>query len=396
MSGSEPGEAAREGSEDEGVRLREAVAGDCVAIALLKARYGLAADPARLSGADCLAAYRHLFIDNPALADCRGPVTPGWVVQAGDQVVGYLGSIPLIYRRGPDRFVAAVACSFVVDTAYRSSSLLLASAFWRQKNVDLMMSTTANHAAGKVFSLMKCERIPSDDYDIAWFWITGATGFVTSALRKQGLSAPVAHAMALPIGPLVASADRLFGRRPGRNASALDIDVVSLSDMGDEFDELWERKCLENRYLLRSRDARSLNWHFARHAANNKSVEILRCRRGGRLVGYAILTSENVEPMGLKRRRLTDLIGENDAPDVLLALLKEAYALASDRGSHLLEVMGFPIAIRKVLATRRPHARQLPTWPLYYKVVSSDLAEDLRPEQWYVSAVDGDTSLYAS
>ena len=395
MSRSEPGEAARGKSEDEGVRLREAVAGDYVAIAQLKARYGLAADPARLSGADCLAAYRHLFIDNPALADCRGPVTPGWVLQAGDQVVGYLGSIPLIYRRGHDRFLAAAACSFVVHAAHRSSSFLLASAFWRQKNVDLMMSTTANHAAGKVFSAMKCQRIPSDDYDVALFWITGATGFVTAALRKQGLSAPLARAMALPVGPFVAGAERLFGRTPRRNSRELEIDVVSLSDIGDEFDELWERKCLENRYLLRSRDARSLQWHFARHAANNKSVEILRCRRGGRLVGYAILTSENVEPMGLRRRRLTDLIGENDTPDVLLALLREAYGLASDRGSHLLEVLGFPVAIRDVLARRRPHMRRLPTWSLYWRRASGSALGDVRAEDWYVSALDGDTSLLA-
>ncbi len=395
MTASEPFEAAPGTPDDRGLQLREAVVSDCVAIAELKARHGLVPRPSRCSEADCFAAYRHLFVDNPALLDCARPVTTGWVLHVDDQVVGYLGSIPLIYRRGRDRFVAAAAYSFVVDVAYRSSSLLLASAFWRQKNVDLMMSTTANNAAGKVFSLMKCERIPSENYDIAWFWITDATGFVTSALRKQGLSAPVAQAMALPVGPLVAVAERLAGRRPGRKGGAFNIDVVGPSDIGEEFDELWERKCAEHRYLLRGRDARTLKWHFARHAANDKSVEILRCRRGGRLAGYAILTSEHQEQLGLKRRRLTDLVAENDAPDVLLALLTEAYALASDRGTHLLEVIGFPAAIRRVLATRRPHVRRLPTWPLYWRWASGSAVEDVRAEQWYLSALDGDTSLPA-
>ncbi len=397
MKASGPRESAPLGTaEDEGLRLREAAVSDCVAIAQLKARHGLVPDLSPFSEADCLGAYRHLFIDNPALLDCRGPVATGWVLHAADRVVGYLGSTPLVYRRGRDRFVAAAACSFVVDTAYRSSSLLLASAFWRQKNVDLMMSTTANYAAGKVFSAMKCQRIPSDDYDVALFWITGAREFVTAALRKQGLSAPLARAMALPVGPLVAGAERLFRRPPRRNGRGLDIDVVSLSDIGDEFDELWERKCLENRYLLRCRDARSLSWHFARHAANDKSVEILRCRREGRLAGYAILTSEHNEKLGLKRSRITDLIAEADAPDVISVLVTQAYVLAASRGSHVLEMLGFPPAIRSAVAHSRPHLRQLPTWPLYYKVVDSHLAEDLRPEQWYVSALDGDTSLYAS
>ena len=63
------------------------------------------------------------------------------------------------------------------------------------------------------------------------------------------------------------------------------------------------------------------------------------------------------------------------------------------RGSHVLEVLGFPPTVRAVLANNHPRQRRLPHWPFFYKVVNGELAKRLRPEDWYVCGLDGDTSL---
>jgi hypothetical protein len=371
--------------------LRAAAEGDCVAIAALKRRNGLGTEVSSFDEAELRIRYRHRFVENPALQGRREPIQTGWVLQAGDGVVGYLGSIPLLYRRGSETYLAAAATTWVVDPPYRSSSTLLVAEFCRQRHVDLLLDATADYSAGRVFSAFKFQRVPNNDYGTVWFWVTNASGFLASGLRKFGFPKSLGYWVARPIGPLLAGANWIRGSGMKRNGRHGGVYVVALGDVGQDFDDLWERKCGENRYLLLARDAQSVRWHFAHHAAWD--VEVFGCRRDGRLAGYLVMTSANNDSIGLKRSRITDILAEDDDCGVVGALVARAYSAASERGSHIVEMLGFPPSVRGPLAHHRPQTRKFQSWPFYYRIVNQDLARELRPEEWYICAFDGDASL---
>ena len=86
--------------------LREARAVDFDAIAAVKRRNGMPAEP-----------WAWLWQENPARAAFPADFPLGWVLDCEGLVVGYLGNVPLQYYRGGNKLRAAVARGFVVDPA---------------------------------------------------------------------------------------------------------------------------------------------------------------------------------------------------------------------------------------------------------------------------------------
>jgi hypothetical protein len=60
----------------------------------------------------------------------------------------------------------------------------------------------------------------------------------------------------------------------------------------------------------------------------------------------------------------------------------------------VLEVIGFPEAIRTVLTESKPYVRRLPACPFYYRASDPELHRTLtRSSEWYACAFDGDTTM---
>ena len=114
-------------------KVREVRFSDFDAVAKLKQRWGL--------NADSLENWKRLWRRNPALmhGEIKRPI--GWVLDADGEVVGYLGNISLQCRYGDKTLTAVTSHGYVVDGPYRAVALSLASAFFRQKSVDLYIST---------------------------------------------------------------------------------------------------------------------------------------------------------------------------------------------------------------------------------------------------------------
>lgn len=368
-------------------QIRDAAIGDAEEICALLAGLGLNMP----SGPGALRLHwRQMWVDNPAMKDAKVKPMIGKVLEQNGAVVGFFGNIPLRYFFGGERVSLNAAIHWGVSKEARTETKRLADAYFDQPGADVLLVTTTNRAAGRLFLENGYIPVPQPDYDQALYWITGAAGFLEAALRKKGIPSFLAITLAA-IGGGLADGAMAVARRLPKGASHL-VEVISVGEIDDSFDDLWAIKQGEATRLLACRSTDSLRWHFG-NAALAQRCQFLVYRDNG-LKGYAAVLRQDSPEIGLKRLRVVDLFIAGDDVAVMDALLCKAYALAKQTGCHVLEVIGLPAAVRRQIYRHRPFIRRMPTWPLYYKPGNDQLAGRLEQETaWYVTPYDGDTSL---
>ena len=369
------------------VRLREAQFSDLEAVKDLKQRWGLSSDS--------LENWERLWCRNPALEQLQLKRPIGWVLEAGGMVVGYLANISLLYRYGDKTLTAVTGSGLVVEPAYRALSLTLIAAFYRQKSVDLFLTTTAVGAVGKIARAFKSDPLPQQDYDTMLFWVLRPYPFAQALMKKLKLGPTLSYIGSM-LASLAAGADKVFHRRlPKRRPKALSVSEISAYEIGEEFQAFWLEKLNEKPRLLANRSPASLRWHFG-NPGDTGTVRVICCRNHGGLVGYAVVRNEPPNHAnGLRRSIVADMLAKQDDPAILSALLIAAYDHAKHAGSHVFEVLGFPQDIRKVCSQWHPYRRKYPTSPFYYKAADPALHKMLSDgTAWYASPFDGDTTLW--
>ena len=360
------------------MRVREVTIEDFKNVESLKEGHGL--------GTMGYGDWEHLWAGNRAAGVRRYAM--GWVIEDNDEkIVGYLGNILLEYEFRLRRIIAMTGTAFVVEKDYRNYSILLAKNFFSQKNADILLLTTANYEAGRIFSAFHAERPPVASYDTVYFWITNYKGFVSSALSKKKL--PL-NSMARHTAPFALyGADKIIGRNDRlRN---LNVEVRECVGFDERFDIFWHD--LKTRYpekLLYVRDRQHLNWHF-RRAIEDKKAWIYICEKDLRITAYAIFLRQDNPGIGLKRVRLVDFQSICEDENVVINMIARALNRCRDEGVHVLETIGFSEAKRSAIERYVPRRRKLPHWPFYYKAEDDTLARELSsPEAWDPCLIDGD------
>lgn len=364
--------------------LREVGFDDFEAVSKLKERWGFSEDSQEN--------WYRLWRDNPAVASAKSPLGMGWVLEVENQTVGYLGSVPLLYFYGGRPLLAATTTSMVIEPAYRGCSMGLLAAFYRQKDVDLFLITTAIESVGKLARTFLAQPLPQNDYDTVLFWVCNAHRFAKSVVRKFGVSGRIG-AMAGLVGSFALCTEAAVRRRRlGTGSRKFRITELPVSEIGEDFESLWRRKLNERPCLLADRSPASLRWHFNVPRSQRKTT-VLCCHSHGRLRGYVVV--QNVpETDGLCRCFVADMVVEGDDRDVMECLLGAAHAHAQSSGSDVFEILGFPGNIRQILMQWRPHLRKYPACPFFFKAKDKNLRGILAAaDAWYANPYDGDTSL---
>ena len=336
--------------------------------------------------------WKSLWRDNPSLP-AHGPNPAlGWILESEGRVVGFFGNVPQVSYFGERPVRVSSARAWAVDPKFRAETPRLCQAFFGQKDIDLLLISSASAPAGKRCLEFGGARLPLPDYDKILYWPIDAFGFLKAGLRKQGRGAALAWLLAL-IGALGLNAEmRLMGRRP---FAPLDgIEIKRLDEIDEGFDDLWRRKLAEYPgRLLARRDAVTLRWYFG-IGAGASETRVVVCRRQGRVLGYAVLVREDAPAIGLKRIKLADMLVEGDDAGVVRALMTAAYEYGLAKRCHVLEAVGLAPELRAVLTAMKPYRRAMPTFPFFYKALRPDLVEALaKGDGWYVTAYDGDTAL---
>ena len=365
-------------------KQREVRFSDFESVARLKERGGLAKDSQEN--------WCRLWQQNPALAVAKSQLSMGWVLETAQGIVGYQGNVPLLYQFGGRTLVAATAAGLVVEPAYRARCIVLLASFYRQRDVDLFVTTHTTASAASQLKALRAKALAQHDYDKVLFWVLDAHQFSKALAAKFGLGSGLA-AVGTFLGSSVLRADTLRRGPRGRRTNRFGVREIEVKDIGDEFEALWQRKLTETPRLFADRSPASLRWHFTLPGSSS-TVAVLCCHRFERLVGYAIVLHTIDRETGMRRSMLADILVEQDDPSVTETLLEAAYSNAVASGGHLFEVIGLPRHIRQILMRWNPYVRKYPTDPLIYKTADEALARILADENaWYASPFDGDATL---
>jgi len=380
LAASEPEESAAVAP----ARLREAEFSDFSAVAELKQRWEL--------DADSFENWERLWRRNPVLAQLESHRPIGWVLEAEGRVVGYLGNISSQYRYGTRTLTAVSSHGLVAEPPYRIASVSLVAAFYRQKNVDLYLTTTAIPEVGKIAKAFKFDALPQADYETVLFWVLQPSSFGEEMMEKLGLKRSLARvggaATSLAVG-----IDRFFRRRrPSHHSTGLTVSKIAVSEIGDDFQSLWLERVNGRPRLFANRSSAVLRWHYD-IPGDRGSARVLCCRKNGELLGYAVIRHDP-QPNGLRKSLLADILAKQDDPEVLRAVLIAAYEDARSAGSYILEVLGLPANIRSLILQWNPYIRKYPACPFYYKAADPALHKELSDAKaWYATPFDGDTTL---
>ncbi len=363
------------------VFVREARFSDYNAIATLMQQHGMEV----YSRED----WEHLWRGNPVYEQRAGDWPIGWVLETGDgRVVGFSGNIPAACWLGGRELTAAVTTAWVVEADYRTHSMLLASKYFSQKNVDLLLNTTAIHVAGQIFRAFHAKPIPVEGLETALFWVLDHRRFAASMLALRRV--PLAKIISYPVGAGLFVSAAIESRISSRR----DLPAVNAVEKFDErFDGLWHEIKARAGTLLSVRDRETLSWHFGRSLKSN-GLWIYIHETKERLTSYAIFQRQDKADVGLTRMRLVDFQSLDANPRILDAMIAAALRRAKTEGIQMLEVLGFSGAVRSRMENLAPFRRKLPSQLFYYKAVGKELKTQLaNPGAWQPTSYDGDSSL---
>jgi hypothetical protein len=361
-------------------RLREASFEDHPKLSMLAQRYSLAFEP--------FAAWKHLWTENPAYKAVKSTWPIGWLLESeGNDVVGYLGNIPLFYHFKGDRLLAATGRCWVVDEHYRSFSPLLMNEHFSQNTVDLFINSTLRHTAVRAYSCFGTTKVPVGSWDRALFWLPCPRSFAETLLRSWNI--PLNTPLSFPLGLALLCASKM---KPSFKVNR-DVHLETLDCFDDRFNVFWdELKQLYPDRLLAERTKAVLDWHF-KYALAEKRAWIVAAKDRSRILAYAVFSRFDQGTMGLKRIRLVDF--QELGTGILPSIMSCAIERCKREGIHMLENIGHQLCGGTNLACHTPFARQLPNWMFQYKAVKKRLSDTLiNPAVWNPSFYDGDASLY--
>ena len=365
--------------------VREAQFSDFEAIHSMNKRLG--------QGADSEENWNRLWRDNPAIRETNAQARIGWVLEDAGKITGFLGSIPLAYRLHGQVISAAATCRFAVEPSYRGFTHMLVNSFFRQKDVDLFLNTTATVGAGKMMAALRALPVPQADYGRVLFWVLHPGKFAQAVLRRAGM--PLGLSRIAGIGGALAIRGDIAvrSRKAKKVARRFELRELNLEEVGSDFSAFWQERAKRAEYLFAQRSPEVLAWHF-NAPSSQKKTKVIAGYTGSKLEGYIILRHEPAKEY-LRRSVIADLMTATDEPELITSLLSAAHDCSKQFGSHVLELLGYPKRIREVCLLARPYWRDYPACPYYFKARDRALQQRLQSESaWYACPYDGDTTLW--
>jgi len=367
------------------IKFREAQFSDYEQISALQARNGL--------GTKTREQWEHLWLGNPLYQKMeRWPIGAVGENQRGE-LVAYTASIPLSYHFGTREVSAVTGWGMAVDPPYRGHTIFLMRRVLHPRTADLFIDASARPTVARIIEriaprLPGCGRVPASNWGSASFWITNYRGFAGSFIRAKGLPAISLYAAA----PAVWLKDKLTRSNSWPDTAGPEVEVHS--EVDERFDVFWEelKKAYPHR-LLATRSREVLYWHFKYPLASGRAW-LLTVSDKSRILAYGVFWRQDNKEVNLTRVRLLDFQTVNGDMQLVVPMLKWAFAKCRREGIHMLESYGLREDKQMVIDDLAPHRRRLPAWAFFYGTFNKELGQRLQdPSVWDPSHFDGDASL---
>jgi len=326
---------------------------------------------------------------SPALKKAGKSFPFGWVLEAGNNIVGYLANIPMMYSYQGSEVFVAVARAYAVAPEYKGHGLKLALKYFKQQEVAALLNTTANEHSAAVFKYFKAKPVPQAHYDEVLFLVFNSWRFLRAVFINCKLPSAIALGAALLLAPLFKVITILKQRETCSRRQDMLLKRVCVDELGEEFDKLWAIK-REQAVFYTDRSVAMLQW---RVNIAPFSYHMFGAYLKGLFLGYILLKIEHVEHLKLKRCLIIDIFGDFGDDKNLVVLISELVREVQDMSVDTLEIIGFPQAIRETAKRFLPFKRTITTWP-YFKFMTQDLKIVCQNSGfWNMSLMDGDSSL---
>ncbi len=332
--------------------------------------------------------WEHLWSGNPVFQS-RPDFPMGWVAETDqEQIVGYIGNIPLQYKFRGRIVRCACPAHFSMDAPYRGSAGFLMRRMLAQRTSDFLIVTTVNENSVHLNQAFRRFLAPVGNWERSSYWITDYAGFAASACMRKKISGLAQR----PTAALVAVQDRFTGKNDWRRREPGNVSECAGFD--EAFEEFWrELQVAHPDRMLADRSLSHLQWHF-RFALAHGRLWIAAIREGARILAYAIFLRQDNPAIKLRRIRLVDFQCLTEGAELLSPLLIWALQRCRREGLHTLESFACRPEKQAVLDSLKPRYRKLPAWMYFYAPCNPETKEILSdPAVWDPSQYDGDGSL---
>lgn len=334
---------------------------------------------------------RWQFVENPA-ARIAAPRLYAARNAAGE-VLGILGSFPARLKIGEREVITFEGADLSVLKAARGLGLgsRMVAAYVENEPVITIAHGTAA-ATARIFEKMGLVRIQADPGMLR----LADPGPVAMHLARAGKLSldpgKLPSRAALGFASLAARGWLAVRNRLGRPKPSPGISVRPVSEIGSEFDALWQRTA--PRFPIAFvHDAEFLRWRFLRDPTYPHRLMAAR-GAGGELLGWVDTVA--TEFWGTSACFIMDFFCDPERVEVIDALLHAVLTACAAEGVNLVYCRGLHASLRARTARAFPLRPRRHDFPAYVKWKGEpELAEFVvASEHWHITHADGDVGFF--
>jgi len=338
------------------------------------------------------------FDTNPVIkkGDVEWPI--GWVLVDNDNnIVGSFMNIPNEYSFKGKRYLGAGGSGWAIDEDYRNHSLLLLNKFAKQRNVDLLVTTTPANKTQRVFSaIFKNKYLSIDTLYNKYFLVLDYSVFTSNTYKKyfiQSIDNRIIKRMfnALPYSSY-SLYDRICKRGFFSAQSDNQVHIVKQTEITDAFDDLW--RALTDTYndrFIAIRDAEYMRWYI-KDKLTDGSASLHFIYKDTELIGYALFHYKIIKNINVAI--FTDLQLLDEKPRYLTNLLRMMRSEFKGKNIQIVEIVGFHQQKRKIFNSISPYRRKISYPYIYYVFKNKELLNEInQTEVWDPTLLEGDATL---
>lgn len=336
---------------------------------------------------DSLGDWDHIWGKN--LQQLESRIAIGWVLEVDGDVVGYLGNVALRYILNGRLLSAAAARGWVVKREYRKYSVLLLAKYLAQKNIDLLINSSSNEIAYKVFTAAGSLSPRSQNFSSIYFFIVNRRKFVLAILERYGLNHNLKYFLHLATASFLVFKKLLSLKLNERKKlSDLRVNIVEPQNISKEYDQFWADVVKSNQGFIADRSREKLEWLYSKPGNDSKILEFYSNKK---MVAYAGFKKFSINGSNEFKLQLIDFVSLKIDKQITGIMILEGQRIAKALGVCCLEITGCDEKIIESVvrfgAFKRNH---FPT-PFSYKILNKNL--QIENEKWFITLYDGDSAL---